>query len=337
MKSFSLTIFFNLCLILFLSSCSLKTNEESMGNSDKVKNIYNYIVSDTLEINEFGFWYAGGQMHSGNLFVTNKDKQRIEMYSQKGKLISYFGQKGQGPREFLNITMFDIYDNDLFIIDKQKFTITHLKIDKTKLEYISEFKLTKQPLQLCVIKENLLLTTFPGDLKNLKLFSETGKLLREYSIPQKIKFKNSKDYMASSFWIDNYNEKYFILGNTAKLKLYFCEFDAKNYDVTLLKKRRMLYQRKNKKKFIFKNSNTLEIMGLSQISHSSECYFVSLRSDIKELSQTFFEMYDKYGNYIGNSEIIGYKAVYKTFSDNGEKIWFKTLDDNELLYVARRE
>ncbi len=322
---------------MILLSCNSKKNEGVINNFDKAKFIYSYAVSDTLKIDNFGFWYVGGQLYSGNLFVANKDNQRIEMYSKQGELISYFGQKGQGPKEFLNITMFDIYGNDIFIMDKQKLTITHLKINKTKLEYVDEFKLTKQPVQLCVLKKNLLLITFPGDVKNLKLFSESGKLLKEYSIPQKTKFKNKKDYLASSFWIDNYDEKYFVLGNIADLKLYFCKFDDKNYNITLLKKRPILYYRKKEKKFILKNSNTIETMGLSPISHSDNCYFVSLRSDIKEIPQTFFEMYDKNGNYLGNSEIIGYKSIYRAFSNDGNKIWFKILDDDELLFIAREK
>jgi len=202
--------------------------------------------------------------------------------------------------------------------------------------YIDEFKLLKQPTQICAITRDILLITFACDINNLKLYTIHGELVKEYSIPHKEKFKNNKDLITSGYWIDNINDSHFVLGNIANMDLYFCFLDSINYEVTLVKEHKFKVNSHNNI-IKFRNSNTIDIVGLSPIVHCENYYIVSPRSDMKGLTETFWEMYDIQGEYIGKSNLKDYKAVYKVFSTDGDTLWFKTLDNYEYLYVVKRK
>jgi len=299
-----------------------------------VNDIFNYTLHDSIKLEESGFWYDGQRVNS-NFLVVNKDDQRLEMFSDNGKLLSFVGKKGYGPGEFQNLTRFDVYEDDIYLIDKQKFTVSHIKLTQNNLAYVDEFKLLKQPTQICAINKNHLLITFMCDTKNLKLYTKDGELVKEYSIPNMENFQNDKELLSSGYWIDNISNTAFVLGNIAEMHLYFCTFDSLSNNVSIIKDQKMQFKPK-KNRIILRNSNTFDVIGLSPITHSDNYYYVSPRSDMAGLSESFFEMYDNKGNYIGKSNLKEIKAVYKAISGAGDSLWFKTIDNYDYLYLMSK-
>lgn len=293
---------------------------------------------DSIKLESPGLWYGAGRKINNMLLAVNRYEYRLELYSTSGQLLSYCGRYGKGPSEFTNPEFFDCSNNIIYLIDSgnNKIVIIELDEQKQELTYRGEFHLNSRPRDICAIGKDKLLVSVGGDVNNIKLYNIDGELLQEYSIPPKERFKNDKDILTSSCFVENCREEHFLVGNILNMRLYFCKFNHANNSVQVIAEKNVKFRRRSKG-IVDAGRRGIDIYGISPIHCSNNQYYISFRSDMpdmKRIKETFFEVYDKNGNYLGNVFLKNKLANYIAFSSNADTLWFQESNNDSLLYMA---
>lgn len=319
MKFLNASLFIFITILFFLSC----------GKNLKKINDY-YTVTDSIKLELPSSWISPRKL--GNLFVTiNLYEHRLELYSPSGKLLSYCGNYGKGPGEFTKPKFLDTYDNIIYLVDRSNNKIVIIELDKKnkQLKYISEFRVNVNPADVCVISKNKILVSVVGDVKNVKLYNNKGELLQEYSIPKKGNFKNNSDILNSLCFIENCNNEYILIGGIYSMRLYFCKFNYHNNSLIIIKEKYVKSSVEGKR-------DEKNIYGLGLIYSVNNNYYISFNPDIGIFKGNYLEIYDKNGNFLGNTYLKDYITGIFTYSIFGDTLWFMKPENDTTIYIAER-
>lgn len=320
-------------ILIFIFSCS------SQKKNLKENSFGNYIIVDSTKLESPGLWYGTGKKINNMLLAINRYTYRLELYSTSGQLLSYCGKYGKGPGEFTNPEFFDCNNNIIYLIDSgnNKIVIIELDEQKEELIYRDEFHLNSRPRDICAIGKDKILVSVFNDVNNIKLYNINGELLQEYSIPKKERFKNDKDIITSDCSVENCGDEHLLVGSIVNMRLYFCCFNNNDNSIQIIDEKSVRFHRRSKG-IVDAGRRGIDIFGLNHILSSAENYYISFRSDMpemKRIGETFFEVYDKDGDYLGNVFLQNKLANYIAFSSNADTLWFQELNNDSLLYMAK--
>lgn len=297
------------------------------------KTKHNPIYYNTQDSIEFSKPIGGYEFDfiSDNIFIPNKYNHRLELYSKEGKFLSYLGNRGKGPIEFEKPKFFDIYKDNIFLLDRALFKIVITKIDSSRIHFKNEFIPDYNIMDICALSNDLMLVTCIGIRKNIKLYNREGKLLKEYDILGINELNNKKDYYRTLCFVQNLNKNNVLFGSITTGELYFCKIDKE--ELTVVRKIKSETVEKIQTKTDRINNKEVNIYGLGPIYSSNNQYYVSFNPEFFE--NPIFEKYDKNGNFLGKLYLKTKKAYYFTFRKN--KIFFTKLGFDQKIYIAKEE
>lgn len=294
-----------------------------------------YTVIDSIKLRIPATWFFSKKIND-NFIAMNKKEYRLELYSKSGDLLSYCGCYGKGPGELLKPRFFDYSDNTIFLVDRGNDKILIIKLDakNQKLNYISEFHTDVNPADICAISRDKVLVSVIGDVNNIKLYNKYGHLLKEYSIPKKESFKNDKDIIGSICFLENLEDDYILIGSIYSLRLYFCYFNHTSNSLTIMKEKDV---RLAKSLDMFEiEGKRIKLHGLSPIYCANNKFYVGFHPQNKKIKESFFEVYDKNGNYLRNAYLQN-KLVYSiTFSNAADTLWFMLPGNDTTVFIAKK-
>ncbi len=320
-------------ILTFMITCSSqkkKLEENSLGN---------YIIVDSIKLESPVVWYGTGRKIKDMLLAVNLYEYRLELYSTSGKLLSTCGKHGQGPCEFTNPEIFDCSKNIIYLIDSgnNKIVIIELDTQKQELIYRDEFHLNFRPRDICAIGKDKILVSVAGDVNNIKLYNIDGKLLQEYPIPNTRQFKSDKDLLFANCFVENCGEKHLLVGSIVNMRLYFCYFDHADNSIQEIEEKKVTFRRRSKG-VVDAGRKGINVFGISSIISADGNYYIRFRSempDMKKIGETFFEVYNEAGTYLGNVFLQNKLANYIVLSDNADTLWFQESNNDSLLYMAK--
>jgi len=319
-----------LALMLSCSSQKKKLEENIIGN---------YVIVDSFKLESPVLWYGTGREINNQLLAVNLQEYRLELISKSGKLLSHCGRHGSGPGEFTNPELFDCSNNMIYLIDSgnNKIVIIELDAQKEKLIYRDEFHLNFRPRDICAIGNDKMIISAGGQVNNMKLYDIHGVLLKEFSIPYSRHTQTDEDILFSDCLVENCGEKHVLIGSIIDMKLYFCDFDHNTISLQQVGEENVKFRRRSKG-IVDAGKNGINIFGISKIICAHGNYYISFRSDMpdmKKIGETFFEVYNKTGIYVGNVFVQNKIANYTVLSDNADTLWFQESDNDFLLYKAQ--
>jgi hypothetical protein len=274
----------------------------------------------------------------GDLFLLiNWYEKRLELYSSDGELLSYVGRQGKGPEEFLSPNCFDRYENIIYVMDNGNDKIVIIELDEknSELKYIDEFRVDRNPADICAISRDKCLVSVYGDVNNIRLYDNKGNLLNEYSIPEKERFKDMMDMLHSPGFMVNCGDEDVLLGSALGMKLYFCKFRHEDNSLIPIKERDTMFQLKYSDRIERKNG--INVYGLGELYCANNNYYVSFDPDCRKFSESFFEIYSKSGDFLGNAYVKDNIAYNFAFSSDADTLWFMHPENDTTIYVAERE
>jgi len=320
-----LGLFITLILFLLVTSCQ---------SEDKNENSY-YTIKDSIKITEPALLFPM-KLHKNLLFTINIQEVRLEVFSLQGELLSNFGTKGKGPQELLRIESFDVYQNNVYIADRGNRKIMQIQYnpEKNKLQYVKEFRCKFDISDICIIDQNNIFITCWGEKNNIKLYNAYGELTNEYSSLAGFDISKSMDLLETASLIDNigYN---ILVSNILNMELQFFEFNPREKKLLLSDQRKVNYPRKSQSANISESRS--DIYGLGHVSTTNNNFYISFNPQIEDIKETFFEIYNVNGCYLGNLYLQDYDKVFGPtfFSNNAEILYFMDLLENDTtIYIA---
>jgi len=267
--------FIIIVLIIMLSSCdsNKKNYTESIVNRVKYINNKLDINEENIEVTsslilDFGKYddllpISDFKFHNrNNYFILNTNKSQIYEFNLKGNLINTFGNKGNGPGEFIYGFNLCVFDSLLIVPDARNMRLVKFKTSG-EFRKFKEISYRYFPATLNKIEDGFLGSSNKNFSKENKDYSKFElKLLTNDFKPKKefISIEKAIDY-TSSFNSEDYN---FYFTNSKK-NIYFArnsdfEYEIEKYDYkgTLL----TVFKRAYIKQQISKNhQNILKIQG----------------------------------------------------------------------------
>ncbi len=161
----------NLFKIILFVVLVLFTGVNQFGKELKVKSI---LGEDDLMLprqivvsgNEIYVLDEYGNMTSGD--------EKIKVFSPSGKLLNSIGSRGEGPGEFLGVASFDIFEDNIFVIDSRR-QLTHIFSVKDKkfikFKRYSNSEITSTILDFTIAPNGLLYHSTLASVKGDKLIT----------------------------------------------------------------------------------------------------------------------------------------------------------------------
>ena len=123
--------------------------------------------------------------YEGNIYILDSINQSISIFSQNGKFITKFGNKGQGPGEFFRPELMDIdKSNNLYVLDPESFKI---EIFNPSHKYLKRIVLRSFVGTFKVIEKDKIVTQYLSILRNdnknspsLCLINSNGEVIKEF-------------------------------------------------------------------------------------------------------------------------------------------------------------
>jgi len=319
-----IALLFLLCFFCSSSSEKINTKGEWSGKilvENKVTKIYNpsfptygEIKFDLEEVLSIGdvedencFFYKGFDFdidQSGNIYILDYGKIRIQKFDQNGKFLKTIGRQGQGPGEFMSPSSLDISDSGDFYLKDSNSILKILGKD-------GQFKSQK------ILPYNFNSLKQIGNFELLLIINELDFREREnvYKLTQiNIKGKKIFEYI-------NVRHKSMVGDGSEKIFIYFPEIDpAIYYDIS---KNGYIYCGINTEYTIYKFKNS-ELKAKIFIDYKP----VPLsKADIdKLLNRTYF----KYPPHI-------LRMIKDIIPKNNPLFSSIILYENDWLYVFRKE
>lgn len=152
--------------LFFLFSCDGKKKQNSFiekdyQNNSKQRDFEELEVGNKLDLNKLDLFYVLKlEMQDDNLFFLNGDELEIFILDKQNLNVSdvkkIIFSKGKGPAELQSITDYDVYNNEIFISDKQQGKISIYNFDGILKEEFSLPEIIADRIQ--VIDNNRILT-----------------------------------------------------------------------------------------------------------------------------------------------------------------------------------
>ncbi len=199
--------------ILICLSCVAKVTEESMRDPTKIdfENVkrLDTLISprDLMEEVEFRVLSTPDSIKltiaqkiiefNDRVLVLDKKKNIIFVFDSQGKFLQLVGQKGEGPKEFNEVTDFAVntQNSKLYIFSRPDFAI--FEFDE-KFEFSRKIKISDWAIQFDVLESgNFALYSFlveGDDEYNISIYDISGKLLEK-----RMKFPRNDNYIPMDF------------------------------------------------------------------------------------------------------------------------------------------
>lgn len=114
--------------------------------------------------------------HDQYFYLINLFDKKILVYDKKWSLVQTIGRKGEGPSEFLNPCQINIYDDQIYVLDKQ---LNEIKIFSISGDFMKSTKLQDifQPTSFILSEDKYFVTNFNfRDDRLLSIYNLEGEL-----------------------------------------------------------------------------------------------------------------------------------------------------------------
>ncbi len=321
-----MNIFKNLFILLLMVTFGCSKNHKNANENFLGK----YQTKNEIRLTEATKFYGTGRLIDSLIVSLNLYEHSLNLISISGELLDSIGNYGKGPGELLNPQFFDNYKSNIYLVDSGNNKILHYKIDvsKKEFEYIGEFRIKFSPTDLCVMNKDKLLITSHSP-KKFYLFNTEGIELKEYNLPE--------SDVLEDYFIENCSSNRFVLGNISKMRLSFFKFNSNKNEIEKIKSTDVHFQRKSNS-YKNKGDKGIDIFGISPIICSANKYYISFRADMPEIQKSgnsFFEVYDIDGNYLGNKSVDKIVNFFTLCEDNSNFLYFQNLKNDNKIFIAQ--
>jgi hypothetical protein len=317
-------------------------------DSEKIEDYYTVVDSIRLERPVYFYTHFEYIRVNDYFIVDDQYDQQLLMFSSSGALLDTCGRLGKGPNEFLEIVDIDSYDNTIYLIDRGNGKVAIFEIDdkNQKLLYKDEFLLDRSPVEICALDRDKILITSQGRFPNVQLYDSEGKVLAEYSIPQKASIKTQEDALSMVYLAtksSNASDTYILFSGTYDMELYFCKFDNNDNSIQILKEVKTRFRRKSKasKRVEIGGRKSTNIYGICASHAIGNKFYVVFHPYIlnaQGIKSSLFEIYDIEGNYLGNAYLKDHYLFSACFSSQADTLWFfREAGKEDLIYVCEKE
>ncbi|CAN5680408.1 hypothetical protein BH23THE1_BH23THE1_22580 [soil metagenome] len=117
-------------LVLATTFCTPNSDE---FNKDSLEALSSSREVDFSSINnlDFGYIHSVSSDSNGNIYVLDWGRQSVLIFTENGKLIREFENRGEGPGEYLSIREIYIKNDFLYIVDDNNLRISKFKISNS--------------------------------------------------------------------------------------------------------------------------------------------------------------------------------------------------------------
>ncbi len=134
-------LYISILLLFTLASCN--DNSMTEGFTEKIdyniKDILNETSMDTVfyhtksdkiigRIQKIGY-------HGNNIYLIDSSANQVMAFTQEGYFKEYVGRTGRGPGEYLKPVSFDIYGDNMVLVDQNLFQVSHYKYNHNVEEF----------------------------------------------------------------------------------------------------------------------------------------------------------------------------------------------------------
>jgi hypothetical protein len=321
-----------LLLLVLLSVLVLSCTQSKKSDGD----LEIYAVTDSIKLNRPTRLLDFIVTEEHFIGVDDYDTQLV-LLSRDGKRLASFGNKGRGPKEFSDPKFISIYNNIIGINDHvlNKNVLVRYDINNEKIVYNNEFRLPYALIDISILKEDKILISLFGDENNIKLFDFSGNIIEEFSFMENDLSEDLESFFDSSFFIGKINSEYFLLAGVVTGKLYFCQFNHKKNSIAVISEQIVEDFDKLGDTYHQIGDDAIQTYGLGLIYTFNNHYYISFDPTSEAIEESFFQRYDKYGNYLGKTVIKDELEYFFAFYE--DEIYFMRLleGNDEMIYVAK--
>lgn len=140
-------------------------------------------VSTIGDNESFGFITAATSIDQSRFAVLDGYNSRVSLYSAEGMLLSTFGRKGRGPKEFFYPVALVGRDSDVLVLDRGNLRLSVLGTAGDSLHLLNEVRVpVSSPEDMCFVAGRLyLLGLREGHL--IHELDESGQIVQSFGVP----------------------------------------------------------------------------------------------------------------------------------------------------------